>query len=515
MLRRDFLIDLSRAAALCAVVPNAWRVTTRPRLADDPFTLGVASGDPTPDGGVLWTRLAPRPLEPDGGMDGVRAVVTWEVAADERFSPIVKTGRATASLELGYSVHVDLSGLQPDRWYAYRFRTGDAVSPVGRFRTAPAAGSASALRLVATSCQHWESGLFTAYAHMAREEMDLVTHLGDYIYEYAGQDGGGRVRRHAGLECRTLDDYRRRYAQYKTDPALQAAHARAPWLVTWDDHEVDNNYAGTFGEAGMESEEQMRQRRAAGYQAWWEHMPVRVPRARSWADLSISRRLDWGTTASVHVLDTRQYRSDQACGDGTRAVPCGEWAAPARTLLGAPQERWLDEGLAGSRAAWQVLAQQVMVGEYDNAPGPERQLSMDQWSGYPAARDRLMRSLARHAPNRSVVLTGDIHSSWVHDLRASYDRPDRPVVAAEFVSTSISSGGDGGDRASWVTSAALAQLPDVKWHDGRRGYTLHTVSTDRWTAECRNLPYVTRPDAPLATPTRWSVTRGRAGVTRL
>ena len=515
MLRRDFLIDLSRAAALCAVVPNAWRVSTRPRLVDDPFTLGVASGDPTPDGGVLWTRLAPRPLEPDGGMDGVRTVVTWEVADDERFSPIVQTGRATASPELGFSVHVDLAGLRPDRWYAYRFRAGGAVSPVGRFRTAPAAGSASPLRLVATSCQHWEVGLFTAYAHMAREEMDLVSHLGDYIYEYAGQDGGGRVRRHAGLECRTLDDYRRRYAQYKTDPALQAAHARAPWLVTWDDHEVDNNYAGTVGEFGMESEEQMRQRRAAGYQAWWEHMPVRVPRARSWADLAITRRMDWGTTARLHVLDTRQFRDDQACGDGIRPVPCGEWGKASRSLLGAPQERWLDEGLAGSRAAWQVLAQQVMVGEYDNAPGPERQLSMDQWSGYPAARDRLMRSLARHAPNRAVVLTGDIHSSWVHDLRAGYDRPDRAVVAAEFVSSSITSGGDGGDRAPWVTSAALAELPDVKWHDGRRGYAVHTIDRDAWTAEYRSLPYVTRPDAPLSTPTRWRVTRGRVGVVKL
>ena len=515
MLRRDFLADLSRAAALCAVVPNVWRVSARPRFADDPFTLGVASGDPTPDGGVLWTRLAPRPLEPDGGMDGERTAVTWEVADDERFTRIVKTGRVTASFELGFSVHVELTGLAPDRWYHYRFQAGDARSPAGRFRTAPAAGSATPLRLVATSCQHWEAGLFTAFAHMAREEVDLVTHLGDYIYEYAGQDGGGRVRRHAGLEIRGLDDYRRRYAQYKSDPALQAAHARAPWLVTWDDHEVDNNYAGSIGEGVMESEEQMRGRRAAGYQAWWEHMPVRVPRARSWADLAVTRTVDWGTTARLHVLDTRQYRSDQACNDGIRSVPCGEWAAPSRTLLGAPQERWLGQRVAESRASWQVLAQQIMVGDYDNAPGPTRELSMDQWSGYPAARDRLMRTMATHARHRTVVLTGDIHSSWVHDLRAGYDRPDRPVVAAEFVATSISSGGDGGDRAPWVTSEALAALPDVKWHDGRRGYTMHAVSANSWTAEFRSVPFVSRPDAPLETPTRWGLTRGRAGVTRL
>ena len=515
MLRRDFLVDLSRTAALAAVVPNIWRVTARPRFVDDPFTLGVASGDPTPNGGVLWTRLAPRPLEPDGGMDGTRTAVTWEVAEDDTFTRIVKRGRATASFELGYSVHVELEGLMPDRWYVYRFASGDARSPLGRFRTAPAAGSPTPLRLAAASCQHWETGLFTAFAHMAREEVDLVTHLGDYIYEYAGQDGGERVRRHVGLEIRTLDDYRRRYAQYKSDPALQAAHARAPWLVTWDDHEVDNNYAGSIGEGGMESEEQMRQRRAAGYQAWWEHMPVRVPRARSWADLAITRSLDWGTTARLHVLDTRQYRSDQACSDGVRSVPCGEWSDPARTLLGTAQERWLTQRFAGSPAAWQVLAQQVMVGGYDNAPGPDTQVSMDQWGGYPAARERLMRTIARHAPNRTVVLTGDIHSSWVHELRAGYVRPGREVVAAEFVATSVSSGGDGGDRAPFVSSAALAELPDVKWHDGRRGYTMHVVDGATWTAEFRNMAFVSRPDAPLQTPTRWRLTRGRAGVTRL
>jgi alkaline phosphatase D len=509
--RRDFLANLSCTAAFAATVPNVWRVTTRPRLADDPFRLGVASGDPTSSGGVLWTRLAPRPLEPDGGMDGQRVVVTWEVADDEGFRTIVKQGRATAAPELAYSVHIDVEGLAADRWYFYRFRAGDATSPVGRLRTTPAnASTTTPLRFAVASCQHWEQGFYTAYAHMAREELDLVTHLGDYIYEYATIPG--RPRQHAGLEIRTVDDYRRRYAQYKTDPLLQAAHARCPWLVTWDDHEVDNNYGGVFGENAMESEEQMRARRAAGYQAWWEHQPVRVPRAKSWSDLNITRTFDWGGLARFFVLDERQYRSRPACNEGSDTVPCGDWASPARTMLGQPQERWLSDGLAASTARWQVLSNQVMVAPNDTDPGPGTRVSMDQWSGYPAARDRLLRTIAERAPNRTVVLTGDIHTHWVNELHTDFARPDRPVVAAEFVGTSISSGGDG---TAAPNDSQSGRNPHVKWFANRRGYISCTVDATAWTADYRTLPFVTRPDAPVETPSRWRVTRGKPGIERL
>ena len=514
--RRLFLADLTRAAALCAVVPNVWRVTTRPHLADDPFQLGVASGDPTPTGGVLWTRLAPRPLEPEGGMDGQRVVVAWEVAEDEAFARVVQRGRATAAFELSYSVHVDVDGLQPDRWYFYRFSTAGATgatSPVGRFRTAPAAGAMTPLRFAVASCQHYEQGLFTAYAHMAREELDLVTHLGDYIYEYAPVPR--RVRQHAGLEIRTLDDYRRRYAQYKADPLLQAAHARCPWVLTWDDHEVDNNYAGTHGENGFESEEQMRTRRAAAYQAWWEHQPVRVPRARSWADLTIYRTIRWGGLARFAMLDTRQYRSPQACEGGSRVVPCGEWAEPGRTLMGETQERWLADGLARERARWQVLGNQVMVGSFDQDPGAPVRLDMDQWGGYPAAKARLLRTIAERAPGRTVVLTGDIHSSWANELRADPRRPDSALVAAEFVGTSITSGGDGSDRWPSVTEAAMAANPQLKWHNARRGYLTCHVTADAWQTDYHTLAQVTRPDAPLETPARFRLEHGRATMTRV
>jgi alkaline phosphatase D len=352
---------------------------------------------------------------------------------------------------------------------------------------------------------------------MAEEELDLVTHLGDYIYEYSETQFATdqtRIRAHAGLEIRTLDDYRRRYAQYKSDSLLQAAHARCPWLVTWDDHEVDNNYAASVGENVMESEEQVRARRAAGYQAWWEHQPVRVPRARSWADLDITRAFDWGALARFWVLDTRQYRSDQPCGDGTQPVPCGEWADPSRTMLGRSQERWLTNGLEGSRASWQVLAQQIMVAPFDTHPGAETRLAMDQWSGYPAARDRLLGAIARHAANRTVVLTGDIHSSWVNELRASFSTRGAPVVGAELVGTSIASGGDGSEQSSYVTADRLAENPHVKWQHARRGYITCAVTPEAWRAEYRTVPFVTKPDAPIETSSRWRLTRGRAGVER-
>ena len=511
--RRDFLADLGRYAALASVVPTAWRVTDRPRLADDPFQLGVACGDPTPQGAVIWTRLAPRPLEPEGGMDGQRTAVRWEVAEDEAFARIVQRGRATAAIELSYSVHVDVQGLAPDRWYYYRFHAGDATSPVGRLRTTPAAGALTPLRFAVASCQNWEQGLFTAYEHMAREEVDLVAHLGDYIYEYSGVPG--RVRLHAGLEIRTLDDYRRRYAQYKADPALKAAHARCPWVVTWDDHEVDNNYAAAVGENGMESEEQTRLRRAAGYQAWWEHQPVRVPRAKSWADLDIVRAMPWGALAQFHVVDTRQYRSDQACGDGNQPIPCPGYDDRSRTLLGAGQERWLAGGLAASRARWQVLANQVMVGTFDHDPAAPDSQSMDQWSGYPAARARLLRTIREHAARRTVVLTGDIHSSWVNELRPDGARATDAPVAVELVGTSIASGGDGGDYAPWVPKEAVAQQPHIRWHDARRGYYTCAVTPEAWTTEYRTVPYVSKPGAPITTASRWRMTHGRGGVERV
>ena len=509
MERRRFLSDLSRFAVLCASAPNDWRVVLRPRFADDPFTLGVASGDPTATGAVLWTRLAPRPYEIEGGMSGDRPLVEWEVADNESFTRIVRRGRYTAAPELAYSVHIEVEGLAADRWYFYRFRSGDAVSAVGRVRTTPPEGAMAPLRFGVVSCQNYEQGLYTAFDHLSQERCDLVTHLGDYIYEYGTR--ANPVRKHHGYEVRTLEQYRERYSQYKLDRALQAAHAMCPWLVTWDDHEVDNNYANDIGENVMESAEQMRARRASAYQGWWEHQPVRVPRARSWADLDIRRTTNWGALARFWMLDTRQYRDDQPCDDGSKVVPCGDWANSSRTIMGAQQEKWLKDGLGASKSRWQVLGQQVPVAPFDDLAGPNVRLYMDGWSGYPANRDRLLSWIAERAANRAVVLTGDVHSNWVNELRAGFDRADRPVVAAEFVGTSIASGGDGEDQRPGV-AAVMSENPHVKWHSARRGYMVCGVTPDAWTTDYREVAYVERPGAPITTRTRWRLEHGRPGI---
>ncbi len=513
--RRRFLLDLSVCTLALAPLPGARTVTWRPRFAADPFSLGVASGDPLADGVVLWTRLAPDPLADDGfgGLTDARLPVRWEVADDEGFTRVVRRGSALASRDLGYSVHVEVDGLAPDRWYWYRFHAGDATSPVGRTRTTPVGTApASALQFAFVSCQNFEQGLFTAYEHLAEESLDLVAHLGDYIYEGAGV--AGRVRRHDGAQIISLRDYRRRYAQYKSDRALQRAHAQCPWVVTWDDHEVDNNYAADAPEDRQPRDEFLA-RRAAAYQAWYEHQPVRLREPRAWADLAIHRSVSWGPLARFWVLDTRQYRSDQACGDGRKAV-CAETLAAGRTLLGDAQERWLAEGLAASSAGWQVVAQQVMVAPFVARVNDEARVSMDQWSGYPEAQRRFVRTLGERAPGRAVVLTGDIHSSWVNDLREDFARPETPVVATEFVGTSISSGGNGSDGFAGAAAEALArENPHIAWHNARRGYVTCAVTAAEWVTRYRTVPFVDRAGAPVSTAAEFRVEAGRAGAARM
>jgi alkaline phosphatase D len=404
---------------------------------------------------------------------------------------------------------VDVTGLEPDRWYFYRFTSADASSPIGRLRTTPAAGALTPLNFAVVSCNHWETGYFTAYKHLANEKIDLVTHLGDYIYEYGPSTNPNIPRKHASTEVRTLDQYRARYAQYKSDPNFQAAHARCPWEVVWDDHEVDNNYAGLSGENDMESVDQMHARRAAAYQAWWEHQPVRVPRATDWADLKITRALEWGGLVKFWMLDTRQYRANQACDDGVKKVPCGDWDDPKRQFMGAEEETWLEHGLAAaSKTQWQVIGNQTMAATIDSAVGPDRNVSMDSWSGYPAAQKRFIDMLGKHAPNRSVVITGDNHANWVNELRTDAGK----TVATEFLGTSITSGGDGSDHSNFFNDQVAAENPHVKWQNNRRGYFLCDVNGDQIGTTFRTVPFVSKPDAPIETASEWWLKRGLPGV---
>lgn len=507
--RRLFLAYSASLAALPLMNRASW-AQSRPSFTSDPFSLGVASGDPDSRGMVLWTRLAPRPLEPFGGMPNEAVEVQWEIADDEGFSRIVDRGTAVATPQLGHSVHVELDSLRPDRWYWYRFSSGDARSPVGRTRTMPKADSLpNELKFAFASCQHFEQGLFTAYEQMARDDLDLVVHLGDYIYEGSGIDK--RVRKHHGQEIESLNDYRTRHAQYRSDPLLAGMHAQCPWLVTWDDHEFDNNCANDISEEQEVHPVDFLVRRANAYQAYYEAMPLRSSALPRGSNMQLYRRAPFGRLADFMVLDTRQYRTDQPNGDGR--APLNQSAlSPTNTLLGREQSNWLCSELIRSSATWNILAQQVMMGMVARSQvAGEPAYSMDQWPGYAYERMRLVQYLAdRRVPN-PIVLTGDIHSNWVNNLRVDDRRPDSSVVATEFVGTSISSGGNGSAHPKEL-SQLLADNPCVQFHNTERGYVRCRVTPEAWRSDYIAVDDVLQPGGKCLTRASFVVEAGRPGA---
>ncbi|MFY0406797.1 alkaline phosphatase D family protein [Solicola sp. PLA-1-18] len=484
-------------------------------LPVNPFTLGVASGDPLPDGVVIWTRLAVRPLADDGrgGMGRVAHEVSWEVAEDEQMRRVVRRGTQTAVPEWGHSVHVEVTGLRPGREYWYRFRTGSHVSRVARTRTAPAAGSLpSALDMSFVSCSQFEHGWFTAYRRLAEDRPDLVLHLGDYQYEYKAQEyvaGSGNVRDHQGPETVTLANYRQRHAQYKTDADLQEAHATAPWLVVWDDHEIDNNWAGPVPEDAAD-QPSFRQRRVAAARAYYENMPLRASSVPSGPQIQLYRRVRWGRLAAFHLLDTRQFRSDQACGDGFKP-DCPEAADPRRSITGSKQEKWLLDGFRASDQRWDVIAQQVFFSQRDSTDGPVTTVSMDGWDGYAASRDRITQGWLDAGVRNPVVLTGDVHTHWAADLKLDYRDPTGESVGSELVCSSITSGGDGLDEPG-TSHPWLAWNPHIKFRNNLRGYVNTRITPQDLTADFRSLPYVSTPGAEAFTRATFVVEDGVKGL---
>lgn len=463
---------------------------------------------------MFWTRLAPRPLEPGGGLPPELFAVDWVVAEDEALTRVVRRGTASAAPGWAHSVHVEVDGLRPDRWYWYRFTAGGAASATGRTRTLPAADATpERLRFAFASCQKYEVGYYTAYEHMVREELDLVVFLGDYIYEKGDDDEA--VRPHGFKEVFTLDDYRVRYALYKSDPALQAAHAHAPWIATWDDHEVSNDYAGAVPQFPERcSREEFLARRAAAYRAYYEHLPLRAAARPAGPDLRLHRRLEYGGLATFHVLDTRQYRTDQPAGP-RQQVPRAQVLDSAATMLGPEQRRWFFDGLAASRARWNILAQQVIMAPVDVSPaGPGPVVDVDKWAGYELERRAVLRFLRDHAVANPVVITGDIHSNWANELLADFDAPGAPPVAVEFVGTSISSGGHGVDRPEHL-DALLARNPFVKFHNNERGYVRCEVTPAEWRTDFRTVPDITRRGGPLHTRASFRVAAGQPRLQRI
>ena len=508
--RREFLRYVSLVSAIPFIPARAiGEIETRPKFESNPFTLGVASGDPEPDGVVIWTRLAPKALEAGGGMAARLVQVRWELSADEGFTDIVQKGDALATPQLGHSVHVEVEGLEPHRWYYYRFHCGDETSVTGRTRTAPAHDAMpESLRFAFTSCQHYETGYFNGYPHMQAEDLDLVIHLGDYIYEYEGKDN--KPRKHIGKEIESLDDYRIRYSQYRLDETLQETHRLFPWLVTWDDHEFDNNYANLVSEEEGISPEAFLARRMNAYQAYYEFMPLRRRSFPQGPNMTLYRECRYGRLANFQVLDTRQYRTDQPNGDHQKPMT-GKVFDTNATMLGSKQEHWLMKNLVGSEAIWNVLAQQVMMAALNRGEGEDKRYSMDQWPGYEVSRRRLLEFFhERRIPN-PVVLTGDIHLNWVNDLQLDFTDPKSPLVGTELVGTAMTSGGNGGNVIEEYERAA-AQNDFVKWYNSNRGYVSCELTPDSWTSHFRATPFVDKPGSPIETKASFVIEAGQPGA---
>ncbi|SCG76960.1 alkaline phosphatase D family protein [Micromonospora inositola] len=497
--RRRFLAIAGGTAGMVAVsqlvaeLPAAYADELDPA----PFALGVASGEPDHESVVLWTRLVRDPLNAaDGGMPPDPVQVQWEVARDPQFRQLVRSAEVTAAPNSAHTLHVLVGDLAPGRWYWYRFRADGVYSRTGRTRTMPPPGDTTDhMRFAFVSCQSWVGGPFPAYRDLAEQDLDFVIHLGDYIYETTNG---------------SLTEFRRLHALYKTSPDLRAAHARFPFILTWDDHEVQNNYAGPIPPNPADGRPFL-ERRANGYQAYYEHLPLRPEQRPSGPDMLMYRRLNFGRLAQFSVLDTRQYRSDQALGDG-RKEPTGEVFDPTRTMTGPEQESWLLDGLLRSKARWNVVAQQTIMAAFDYDLGPGQIVNLDQWDGYPPARSRILDFIATHQVPNPVVLSGDWHTHWVNDLKTDFADPGSKTIATEFVGTSISFG------AGWDADvrAGLAANPHVKFYNGGyRGYVICDVTEKRWRADLRIVLSARDAASPAYTIAAFEVRDGVPGAYRI
>ncbi|WP_217197142.1 alkaline phosphatase D family protein [Streptomyces buecherae] len=497
--RRDLLKAAAAAGALNVVWPlSAGLSPAQAREAAEalgadydpaPFTLGIASGDPRPDSVVLWTRLAPEPLAAEQKLPEI-VEVEWVVAADARLRRVVARGTVAASATLGHSVHVPVRGLRPGRHYWYGFRALGKRSRVGRTKTAPV-GRVSSVRFAAANCQAFHDGFYAAHRGIARENVDFVMHLGDYIYEH-GPVGGDHVRDHNAPEVLTLADYRVRHALYKGDASLREAHAAHPWFLTWDDHEVVNDYSGTGGGAPF-----MR-RRAAAYQAWYEHMPHRDASGSALPDPEIHRVRRWGDLLELTILDLRSYRSAQNLPDGT--------------ILGGAQKEWLKRGVDRAGDGWHCWANSIMLSQLRGRPGGGYMFT-DQWDGFLAERKEVLTHVHDAGLEDLVVITGDWHSAFVDDVRPDYDDTSSPVIGTEFTAHSVTSGAYSADWNKTNGPLMGAANPHLQYFEGNRyGYDVYEVTPERWSTHMRVIGDRRDPVSPVTTLTTFHVDRGRAGA---
>ncbi|MCW7946416.1 alkaline phosphatase [Streptomyces hygroscopicus] len=479
-----------KAAAATAVlgVPLAAALPARATTGAPAFLHGIASGDPLPGGILLWTRVTPTPEALPGSGLGPDTEVSWAIARDKAFTNIVAKGSVTATAASDHTVKADVRGLEPATDYWFRFSAGGTDSPVARTRTAPAADAAvSGLRFGVVTCANWEAGYFSAYRHLAaRADLDAWLHLGDYIYEYKSGEYAARgkvVRPHSPTnEIITLADYRVRHARYKTDPDLQALHAKAPVIAIWDDHEfADNAWSGGAVNHTEGAEGTWTARKAAAKQAYFEWMPVRPAIAGT-----TYRRLRFGKLADLSLLDLRSFRSQQA------SAGSGSVDDPNRTITGRAQLDWLKAGLAASDTTWRLVGNSVMIAPFVigslsadllkplakllGLPQAGIAVNTDQWDGYTEDRRELLAHLRNNAITNTVFLTGDIHMSWANDVPVDAGTyPLSPSAATEFVITSVTS--DNLDDIVKVPEGTVSAVAAPLIRAANRH--VHWVDTDR------------------------------------
>lgn len=525
--RRQFmfgLAGLSSFALFTGLSPvKTW---ANAKFPISPFQLGVASGDPLPDGFVIWTRVAPYPLSIDGGMPNEAVEVKWEVATDKAFKQIVQTGITLAHPDLHHTVHVEVTGLAAMTRYYYRFMLNNYESPIGTAKSTPAANQMpEKVRVAVVGCQHYETGYYTAYDYLSQEnDLDIIFHYGDYIYEGPEGKGGGRAidnlrvsipaRRHIGPETHTLLHYRIRYAQYRADPDLQAAHAAAPFAVTFDDHEVDNNWTSDVEEKG-EKKDIFSIRRAAAFQAWYEYMPVRLQQKPNGPDILAYRTLDFGQILRMNILDTRQYRSPILCSktqldEGLDKIDyCRTENKKDEQVLGKTQEVWLAKQMKHTKR-WNVIAQQIQVMpwlRYNKSGKPY--FGKDTWNGYPFARERLIESIKKNAPNgNTIILSGDLHQYFAANIPSDLNDYQSPSIATEFLTTSITSTGNGQSIRPGQEDV-LKLNPHIQFINDQRGYQILDFYKDHMRTDLKVLDFVEKPGGKLSTVASFEVEYGK------
>ncbi len=517
--RRSFLAGAGTLAGGLLLPRSFSLAATPPAWKADPFALGVASGEPRASSVLLWTRLAPEPMAEDpatpGGMSGDSQSLRYEIATDEQMRHVIRRGEAVADNTYAWSVHQPVNGLKPGRPYWYRFYSSNAASPIGRAMTAPA-GHSDKLHFAYFSCSNYEHGYFSPYRHGADEAPDFGIFLGDYIYEYVDKRTPNLPRHHTGGECKTLADYRGRYTQYRTDEDLKRLHATISSIHTWDDHEVQNDYADKWSQDFADPLDFLK-RRAAAYQAFYEHMPVSRPPNGS--AMQVYDRYDFGDLMRIDLIDGRQYRSREACygppkkggGHQESAAACPELIDPARSMIGIEQEAWLFDGLATSKARWNLIAQDVMMARF-REKGPDGTSSYfwtDDWNGFPASRARVLQHIADSKVSNPVVITGDIHSFWANDLKLNFDDPNAPAIATELTGSSITSPGPPYD----LFKSFLPDNPHIKFFESRkRGYVSVNLTKKAMTAKYQTVSDIADPKATLSTLATFVVEHGKPGA---